>query len=286
MTLSSHDLADQFDVETLAPFGAIVRSRTPDEDITRLPVPAARELVRKHRVLVMRGFRSPSDCGGLARYAESWGPLMTWPFGTVLDLVEHEQPVDSVFDNGGVSYHWDGMFVEQIPEFQVFQCVQVPAEDHGGRTVFCDTTLVLASASPAARELWEALALTYGITKKSHYGGAVASPLVVEHPDRGYPTMRYLEPVPGDVHYVNRPTVRFPDDLGDRAADVQRSLRDALYDPRHQYAHQWQAGDVVIADNYTLLHGREPYTSRCGRHLRRVHVLGDPPFTNPALLEG
>jgi hypothetical protein len=32
-----------------------------------------------------------------------------------------------------------------------------------------------------------------------------------------------------------------------------------------------------------LLHGREPYASECGRHLRRVHVLGNPPLRNTAL---
>ncbi|MGH3312603.1 MAG: hypothetical protein ACRDP3_18815 [Streptomyces sp.] len=40
---------------------------------------------------------------------------------------------------------------------------------------------------------------------------------------------------------------------------------------------------VVIADNYTLLHGREAFTSRAPRHLRRVHVLGEPALENPAL---
>jgi L-tyrosine isonitrile desaturase/decarboxylase len=40
----------------------------------------------------------------------------------------------------------------------------------------------------------------------------------------------------------------------------------------------------VIADNYTLLHGRTAFTVKVPRHLRRVHVLGDPPLDNPALV--
>jgi len=286
MTLSSLELADQFDVETLPPFGVIVRPRTPQQDVAQVGVATARELVREHRVLVLRGFRSPPDAAALARYAASWGQTYRWPFGAVLDLVEHETPADHVFDNSGVSYHWDGMFKEQIPEFQLFQCVSAPEEEEGGRTIFCDTTLVLADAEPATRDLWERLELSYGIKQMVHYGGAVVSPLVVEHPDRGYPTMRYLEPVPDEVHYVNRPTVSFPDDLAaDQVAEIIRTLRDTLYDERHMYAHRWQPGDVVVSDNYTNLHGREPYHSRCGRHLRRVHILGTPPFKNPALRE-
>ena len=64
---------------------------------------------------------------------------------------------------------------------------------------------------------------------------------------------------------------------------TSQTLRDALHDPHNCYAHFWQAGDVVVADNYTLLHGREAYAGGCGRHLRRVHVLGDPPLINTAL---
>ncbi|MEM6730499.1 MAG: TauD/TfdA family dioxygenase, partial [Myxococcota bacterium] len=56
-----------------------------------------------------------------------------------------------------------------------------------------------------------------------------------------------------------------------------------LHAPESFYAHQWQTGDVVIADNFTLLHGREAFTSRAPRHLQRVHVLSETPFDNPGL---
>ena len=67
------------------------------------------------------------------------------------------------------------------------------------------------------------------------------------------------------------------------AASFHRELREALYAPECLYAHAWQAGDLVVADNYSLLHGREAFTSGAPRHLQRVHVLGDPPFDNPGL---
>ncbi|MBA2471035.1 MAG: TauD/TfdA family dioxygenase [Pseudonocardiales bacterium] len=149
--------------------------------------------------------------------------------------------------------------------------------------IFCDTTRVLASTSPATRTLWEGLTLTYRVAKESHYGGAATSPLVVEHPDCGFPTLRYLEPASDNIDYLNRPMVEFHDVPAEYVAEIEQTLRDALHDPHHCYAHSWQAGDVVVADNYTLLHGREPYASRCGRHLRRVHILDDLRLMNLAL---
>jgi alpha-ketoglutarate-dependent taurine dioxygenase len=250
--------------------------------MAEVPVSVARELAREYHLLVLRGFEPFPGPEELARYAASWGQVLTWPFGAVLELIEHERPVDHIFDNTAVSFHWDGMFVEWIPEFQIFQCVSALNDGHGGRTIFCDTTRVLAGAPPATRTLWEGLSLTYRVTKESHYGGTATSPLVVEHPDLGFPTIRYLEPVPDNVHYLNRPRVEFHDVPAERAAEIEQTLRDALYDPHHCYAHSWQAGDIVVADNYTLLHAREPYSNKRGRHLRRVHILGEPPLRNPA----
>jgi L-tyrosine isonitrile desaturase/decarboxylase len=43
------------------------------------------------------------------------------------------------------------------------------------------------------------------------------------------------------------------------------------------------AGDVVIADNFSLLHGREGFRNRSTRHLQRVHIQGSPACVNHRL---
>jgi alpha-ketoglutarate-dependent taurine dioxygenase len=283
MELLPTDLSSRFKAEAVSPFGVMIRPAGAEAGMTEVPVPVARDLVRRYHLLIFRGFDALPAPEELARYAASWGQVLAWSFGAVLELVEHESPVDHVFDSTGVSFHWDGMFVDRIPEFQIFQCVKALDEGQGGRTIFCDTTRVLDDADAATQKLWESLTLTYRVTKESHYGGTAVSPLVVEHPARGFPTLRYLEPVSENIGYVNRPGVKFHDVPDERVAEIEQTLRDALYEPRHCYAHKWQTGDVVVSDNCTLLHGREPYISRCGRHLRRVHVLSDPPLMNPAL---
>ena len=42
-------------------------------------------------------------------------------------------------------------------------------------------------------------------------------------------------------------------------------------------------GDVVVADNFSLLHGREGFTARSARHLQRVHIQSNPVCANLAL---
>jgi alpha-ketoglutarate-dependent taurine dioxygenase len=96
--------------------------------------------------------------------------------------------------------------------------------------------------------------------------------------------LRFCEPpVDGDSTFINPSSCRF-DGIGeDEVHALLASLRHALYDPRAHYAHRWQAGDVVLADNFTLLHGREGFVSRSPRHLRRVHIHSEPPLRNPHL---
>ncbi|NUR90930.1 MAG: TauD/TfdA family dioxygenase [Nonomuraea sp.] len=273
----------RYAISPAGPFGIRISPRHGRPDPRELPVGELRELTREHHILLLRGFAPLGAAADLERYARSWGEPMAWPFGAVLELVEHEDPKDGVFDANWLPFHWDGMFVDWIPEFQVFTCVDAPRQGEGGRTVFTDTTLVLADLDPGVRELWERTTVTYRISQAEHYGGVVESPLVVPHPDRGHDTVRYQEPVPEGMNYVNPPTLTFDGIPRERVAFVKRSLRDALYDPAHCYAHTWQEGDLVVTDNYTLLHGREAYVKRASRHLRRVHVHGDPPFKNPAL---
>src|SRR3979411_2320362 len=55
-----------------------------------LPVSVARELAREHHLLVLRGFDPLPGSAELASYAASWGQVLSWSFGAVLELVEHE----------------------------------------------------------------------------------------------------------------------------------------------------------------------------------------------------
>jgi alpha-ketoglutarate-dependent taurine dioxygenase len=118
--------------------------------------------------------------------------------------------------------------------------------------------------------------LEYTNPKLSHYGGTVVSPLVEKHPVTGVPVLRFLEATPSGRTILNPPAVRVRGVAEEREAELLAELSAAVRSPRSVYAHTWEEGDVVITDNYALLHTRESYARGLPRHLRRVHVLGDP----------
>ncbi|OEU92228.1 pyoverdine biosynthesis protein PvcB [Streptomyces abyssalis] len=269
----------------LAGFGAVLEAASPEKRLEDLPVAELRELVRDHHLLLLRGFSPFADAHELAAYCTLWGEISMWPFGAVLELTEHENPGDHIFDHRHVPLHWDGMYRPQVPEFQLFHCVSAPGEDQGGGTVFSQTSAVLRDADAGTRALWERARGTYR-RKMEFYESTAVSPVVTAHPVTGEPVIRYNEPVAADDEFINHPDLEFDGVPEARLEEFHRTLSSALRAPGYAYTHKWRTGDLVVADNYTLLHGREAFTSRAPRHLRRVHVLGDPPLENPALRAG
>jgi alpha-ketoglutarate-dependent taurine dioxygenase len=128
---------------------------------------------------------------------------------------------------------------------------------------------LLARVSPEERATWEGVRVTYTTDKVVHYGGTFTAPLLARHPASGEEILRFAEPVE-DLNPVRleieglRP--------GERGEFLAR-MHDLLNDPAVCYAHEWRAGDVVLADNHALLHGRRAFTQPAARHLRRINIL-------------
>ena len=265
-------------------FGVMVKSRRPHVHVGELSQNRLRELVRSQQLVVLRDFESFDRAESLARYCANFGEILMWPFGAVLELVQHPDPDDHIFANNYVPLHWDGMYLQTVPEFQIFQCVRAVDESQGGRTTFSSTSEALRIAPSQARELWSRARGRYQRTV-ALYSNQVEAPIIERHPRREFDVLRFCKPpILGDSTFINPSTYEFGGIEEDEIEALLGSLRSALYDSRAHYAHRWQTGDVVLTDNFTLLHGREHFANQSGRHLRRVHVHGDPPLHNPHLV--
>jgi len=77
---------------------------------------------------------------------------------------------------------------------------------------------------------------------------------------------------------IPRYAEKYPDvsvELGvtGRFVDLVEEMAVLLRDPRFCVAHIWQPGDVLIADNHALLHGRNAFVHAAKRRLRRINIL-------------
>jgi alpha-ketoglutarate-dependent taurine dioxygenase/4-hydroxybenzoate polyprenyltransferase len=247
----------------LEPFGVVVEVET-GTAWSDLDAEWLRAQVDAHKVVVLHGVEG-LDKQRLPLLARRLGPLQAWSFGAVNVLRVDAEKKNYLYTTSEVPLHWDGAFKGEIPDLLVFHCLQAPPTAAGGRTVFVDTEAVWAELDASTRERWAAARFRYSTDKVVHYGGTFDSPLVGPHPVSGAPTLRFAEPVAGlnpvQVHALH---------AGAPSIDaVARALRD----PAYRLAHQWQDGDLVLADNHALVHGREAFSEQAPRHIHRVNVL-------------
>jgi alpha-ketoglutarate-dependent taurine dioxygenase len=262
----------KFNSQPLCPFGLLLEATEPQSDIRKLSIPQLRQLTWEHSLIVLRGFSSLQE-EVLPDYCTNWGTLLTWDFGTVLNLVVHDNPQNYLFTTGNVPFHWDGAFAKAVPSFLFFQCLQAPSAGSGGESLFCHTTRVLQNATPEERQAWQKINITYKTQKLAHYGGKITAPLVSQHPITDNSILRFAEPLNEDSVHLNPLFLEISGLASGKPNQFLNDLIARLYLPQHCFAHQWQEGDILIADNHALLHGRNPFLANSPRHLQRVHIL-------------
>ena len=272
-----------YKIRDIEPFGVLVEPINGHINIKALDIEKLRNLFRQNQLILLRGFDNFTTSEEFAEYCEGWGEISIWPFGKVLELIQKEDPSDHIFDSSYMPMHWDGMYRPQVPEYQIFQCVQAPKPGHGGRTTFSNTIMALENAPDEHVELWRSVVGNYE-RKMEFYNSKTISPIITKHPLNNHDVIRYNEPhFEERGHLLNPPITQFTGIAPEKVNLFHQTLRQALYNPANFYVHEWQTGDIVITDNFNLLHGREGFISRSPRHIRRVQVLSNPPYDNPNL---
>jgi alpha-ketoglutarate-dependent taurine dioxygenase len=252
----------------LSPFGLEVTAAAANENAAQIDVPLLKEWIAKERFVLLRGFALLST-DDMMRLAKTLGAPLEWEFGAVNELVAKPDAKNYIYTTGAVPFHWDGAFVGTIPHYILFSCEAAPPENSGGETIFCDGARVLDAATPQQRALWKTTSITYTTAKVVHYGGSFTSPMIVQHPASGEETLRFAEP----VRDLNPVSLDIPGTAPAQRDALIVEVSTLLRRPDCFAAHAWKTGDVLIADNHALLHGRNAFLHAASRHLRRINIL-------------
>lgn len=258
----------EWSIEEQEPFGLIVQSRQAGADLRSIDVPLVKQWVGDHRVVILRRFAALAGAE-LPEFCRRLGKILEWDFGAVNDLRVKPDARNYLYTNSEVPFHWDGAFVGRVPHYIFFHCDVAPRPGSGGETLFCDSSRLLAQTPVKQRELWEQTTITYTTEKIVHYGGRFSSPMICIHPFTGDKVVRFAEPVT-DLNPVQLEIEGIPE--ADQAAFL-KDMHEQLRADTVCYQHEWKAGDVVIADNFVLLHGRNAFRQNGERSIRRVNIL-------------
>ncbi|WP_067855091.1 TauD/TfdA dioxygenase family protein [Nocardia shimofusensis] len=255
----------------LAPFGRLVTAPAAGQTLADVPIDCLLATTLSAKVLVLRGYEL-LDALALEAYCRAAGELVQWEFGTILDLVVQEDPKNYLFDSGDVPFHWDGAWQDRAPRYFLFQCLRGCSPGAGGETVFSDATRVYRDAPEELRDLWAHTSITYRTDRLAHYGGTMTHPVLTIHPVTGETTIRYAEPL-DPARYRNPLLLNVEGHPPEMATHLMGELSSRLHDPRYCYEHAWRTGDIVVAENHALLHGRNRFTGSTERHMQRIQIL-------------
>ncbi|MEY4876196.1 MAG: hypothetical protein RL708_1345 [Bacteroidota bacterium] len=260
-----------YSIEIIKPFGAIIKSNEPNDSIENFTPNEIYDFVKKYRLVVFKNYTTlPKQ--SLALFGQKLGVPLQWVFGAINDLKVKPEIENYIFTDHEVPMHWDGAFAGKIPHIILFQCIVAPKKEDMGGTTFCDTSKIISSVDELQLKKWTAISITYATKKIVHYGGTITQKLIVNHSNQNEKTIRYAEPVE-DLNPVSLSIKGLETETQQHFIET---MKQHLYDANNLYTHRWEKGDIVLADNHILLHGREAFKNPNERYIQRINILHRP----------
>ncbi|GGC03467.1 taurine dioxygenase [Novosphingobium endophyticum] len=188
---------------------------------------------------------------------------------------------------GWLGWHWDQSFMPTIVRGAVLRMAE-PASEMG-ETGFIDAIEAYDRLSPALKQRIENLEVVYQFNPdfaSGQYGfpkdiTALPRERVSSEPGYDFP------PVVHPMVIVQRETGRKVLKLSPMHAryilGMEKAESDALLtevaehlvDPAFAYFHEWQKNDMVVWDNWRIIHGANGVPLHCKRLARRTTIMGD-----------
>lgn len=296
-----------FRVRALSPFGAEIIGLDLEREIDEDTAAALRAQWVESGILLFRGgARSTEAHLRLSRCFGELRPSATAhindkdnPFLMGLRIVPGDRSsdtfaayrVDGQVRTGWLGWHWDQSFTAEIVRGGVLRMIDPPALD--GRTGFIDALAAWDRLPEALQQRIDGLEVVYhfcGKMEDNRYGFPPDLRLVEHSPKRDAASARYLEHFPPVVHPLvitqtetGRKILKFSPMharhvLGLSAAESDALLTEVaryLVDERHAYYHTWQANDVIVWDNWRVIHSATGVPLDVARYGQRTTLVGD-----------
>jgi taurine dioxygenase len=245
---------------------------------------------RERLVIVFHG-QSLSD-PGLIAFSKNFGeldPPGPNPYGqpflkdypelnVISNVVEAGRPIGNLGDGEAV-WHADMTYVDVPPKAAMLHALEVPPPEAGGNTYFADTFAAYAALPAALKKATEGKVAIHdastnsaGMLRKGYQAVTDVRQAVGAH----HPLIR-TEPGTGRkaLFLGRRPNAYV---MGLEVAESE-ALLDALWahatEPRFTLCHQWKVGDVLMWNNLSVLHRRDPFDSKTRRVMHRSQIKGN-----------
>lgn len=185
------------------------------------------------------------------------------------------RPIGALGDGEAV-WHTDMSYEAKPPFASMLTAREIPAS--GGSTWFCDMTGAYEDMPPALKQRIATMKVKHDGTYNS--GGYVRAGVTptdnpIEAPGTLHPAVIRIPETGDAVLYLGRRRMSYIDGL--TLEDSEALLNELWKYPAAEhriYKHQWQIGDLVLWDNRTTMHRRDPFPPTERRIMHRTQIKG------------
>jgi taurine dioxygenase len=196
----------------------------------------------------------------------------------ISNVVENGRPIGNLGDGEAV-WHADMTYVDMPPKAAILQALEVPPHEAGGNTYFAN---MFAAYESLPADLKKAVEGKFAVHDASRNSAGMLR--------KGYKEVTDVRETVGAHHPVVRTDPktgrkalflgRRPNAyvLGLRVAESE-ALLDTLWahatQPRFAICHEWKVGDLLMWNNLSVLHRRDPFDPKTRRVMHRSQIKGN-----------
>ena len=196
----------------------------------------------------------------------------------ISNVVEDGKPIGNLGDGEAV-WHADMTYVDVPPKAAILHALEVPPPGAGGNTYFAN---MIAAYESLPADLKKAVDGQIAVHDASRNSAGMLR--------KGYKEVTDVRETVGAHH----PMVRTDPKTGRKALFLGRrpnayvpglsvteseALLDALWahatQPRFAMCHEWRVGDLLIWNNLSVLHRRDPFDPKTRRVMHRSQIKGN-----------
>jgi taurine dioxygenase len=221
------------------------------------------------------------DPPGPNPYGESFNKAHP-ELNVISNVIENGKPVGNLGDGEAV-WHADMTYVDLPPKAAMLHALEVPPSEAGGNTYFAN---MFEAYETLPADMKKAANGKIAVHDASRNSAGVLR--------KGYKEITDVRETPGAHH----PLVRTDPKSGRKALFLGRrpnayvlglevveseALLDALWahatQPRFVMCHEWKLGDLLMWNNLSVLHRRDPFDPKTRRVMHRSQIKGDERIT-------
>ena len=200
----------------------------------------------------------------------------------ISNVIENGKPVGNLGDGEAV-WHADMTYVDLPPKAAMLHALEVPPSEAGGNTYFANMFEAYETLPADMKKAADGKIAVHDASRNS--AGVLR---------KGYKEITDVRETPGAHH----PLVRSDPKSGRKALFLGRrpnayvlglevveseAVLDALWahatQPRFVMCHEWKLGDLLMWNNLSVLHRRDPFDPKTRRVMHRSQIKGDERIT-------